>query len=291
MATLVRRRDPEQARRAVLYVHGWNDYFFQTHTADFFAERGYAFYALDLRRYGRSMREGQYGGYIGDLDDYFRELDLAAAEIHRRHRSLTIMAHSTGGLVTSLWAAQRLGIVDGLLLNSPWLAMQGSDLVQAVGAQIMAGLGSVLSTNALPVKDTGLYARAMHASQDGEWDYDLTLKTSPSQPIRAGWMRAILAGHQRIMTGLDIEVPVLVMCSTRSVVRRTWDPVLQECDSVLNADQIARRAHKLGSVVTIVRIEQGVHDLVLSRAPVRERVFAEMDRWLGAYSPGEDDDD
>jgi hypothetical protein len=35
VATLVRRiPSGEPPRRAVLYLHGWNDYFFQTHLAD-----------------------------------------------------------------------------------------------------------------------------------------------------------------------------------------------------------------------------------------------------------------
>ena len=34
VATLVRRAGGETSRHAVLYLHGWNDYFFQTHVAD-----------------------------------------------------------------------------------------------------------------------------------------------------------------------------------------------------------------------------------------------------------------
>ena len=60
-------------------MHGWNDYFFQTHLADAFADLGFDFYALDLRRYGRSLRLGQLRGFITDLDDYGPELDAAAA--------------------------------------------------------------------------------------------------------------------------------------------------------------------------------------------------------------------
>ena len=42
-AVLVRRtsRDGEHVTGAVLYVHGFSDYFFQTDLADFFAERGW----------------------------------------------------------------------------------------------------------------------------------------------------------------------------------------------------------------------------------------------------------
>ena len=40
----------------MLYLHGWNDYFFQTHVADYLTDLGYDFYAVELRRYGRSLR-------------------------------------------------------------------------------------------------------------------------------------------------------------------------------------------------------------------------------------------
>jgi alpha-beta hydrolase superfamily lysophospholipase len=78
VATLVRRDAPPASRRALLYVHGWNDYFFQTHLADAFAALGYDFYALDLRRYGRSLRRGHLPGFVADLDEYDLELDAAA---------------------------------------------------------------------------------------------------------------------------------------------------------------------------------------------------------------------
>src|SRR5262249_33664861 len=35
---------------AVLYTHGYSDYFFQTNLADYFAGKGLRFYALDLRK-------------------------------------------------------------------------------------------------------------------------------------------------------------------------------------------------------------------------------------------------
>ena len=57
VGTLVRLRAAGPTKRAVLYVHGFVDYFFQTHLAEFFTARGYDFYALDLRKYGRSLLE------------------------------------------------------------------------------------------------------------------------------------------------------------------------------------------------------------------------------------------
>nr|WP_239579560.1 alpha/beta hydrolase [Microlunatus panaciterrae] len=283
VATLIRRTPGNQSRRALLYVHGWNDYFFQTHHADFWAGIGFDFYAIDLRRYGRSLRSGQLHGFITNLDDYAAELDAALEVISADHDQVLLMGHSTGGLVATLWAAQHQDQLVGLVLNSPWLDLQGSAVVRALGTPVIQALGSSRPTSFLKLPDAGLYKRAMHLSHGGEWDYDLELKTSPSPPLRAGWLRAILQGHQRVAAGLDLQIPVLAMCSTKTDFRRRWHEDIRSVDNVLDVDQIASRAALLGRHVTIVRIDRGVHDLVLSAPEVREQVFAEMRRWVGAY--------
>ncbi len=75
-AVLVRRQPgaDEIVHGAVLYVHGFSDYFFQTELADFFAARELAFYALDLRKCGRARRPGQTAHYVSDLAYYDDEL-------------------------------------------------------------------------------------------------------------------------------------------------------------------------------------------------------------------------
>ena len=51
----------------MLHVHGFADYFFQTEYAEWWNARGYDFYALDLRKYGRSIRDHQTPNYVTDL--------------------------------------------------------------------------------------------------------------------------------------------------------------------------------------------------------------------------------
>lgn len=97
VATLVRRAGGERSEHAVLYLHGWNDYFFQTHVADRLSAAGFAFYAIDLRRYGRSLRLGQLRGFIADLSEYDTELTAAVDLVSAEHEHVTLMGHSTGG--------------------------------------------------------------------------------------------------------------------------------------------------------------------------------------------------
>ena len=288
VATLVRREGPPRSRRAVLYVHGWNDYFFQTHLAEVWTGLGFDFHALDLRRYGRSLRRGHLPGFTTDLDEYDRELDAAADLIAADHDELVVMGHSTGGLVTSLWAARRPGRVDALVLNSPWLDLQGSALVRAVGAPVIDALGARSPTAVLRAADPGHYARTLHLSLEGEWDYDLDLKPTPGPPLRVGWLRAIVQGQRRVAGGLDIEAPVLVLASTRTSFARKWSEDFRGVDTVLDVEQIAARAVRLGRCVTVVRVPDGLHDLVLSAPPVRQRVFDEMARFVRGYVPGPD---
>jgi alpha-beta hydrolase superfamily lysophospholipase len=49
---------------------------------------------------------------------------------------------------------------------------------------------------------------------------------------------------------------------------------------VLNVEHIARYAPGLGADVTLVQIEGGKHDLTLSRAQARERMFTVLGGWL-----------
>jgi alpha-beta hydrolase superfamily lysophospholipase len=283
VATLIRQIPTGRSRRAVLYLHGWNDYFFQTHLADSLAALGYDFYAIDLRRYGRSLRRGQLFGFITGLDQYGQELGAAAELIAEDHDELLLMGHSTGGLIAALWAEDNPDRITGLVLNSPWLDLQGSAIFRTIGTPVIDRLGSSLPTSVIRLPDLGFYARTLHTSLGGEWDYDLELKSTPSPPVRGGWLRAILLGHQRVAAGLHLRVPILVMCSTTTDFSRRWHDDLRIADTVLDVEQIASRATRLGRHVTIIRIEEGMHDLVLSAPAVRKQVLGEIDRWERAY--------
>ncbi|MEV4200230.1 alpha/beta hydrolase [Micromonospora globbae] len=287
VATLVRRRADRPTRRAVLYVHGFVDYFFQTHLADFFAERGWDFYALDLRKYGRSLLPHQTPNFCRDLADYFPELD-AAAEIIRTddgHDTLLAVGHSTGGLIVSLWAHARRDarIVDGIFLNSPFFDFNAPWVVRRPLVAAVSGLGRRAPHRVVPFGLGTVYGESIHADHRGEWSYDLTWKPLAGFPVRAGWLRAIRAAQRQLRAGLDIPVPVLLACSTRSFRGKRWHESAALADAVLDVAHMVRYAPRLGRHVTVSRFDGGMHDLTLSGPAVRERVFTEVGRWAEAF--------
>jgi alpha-beta hydrolase superfamily lysophospholipase len=287
-ATLVSLRAPVPTRRAVLYLHGYVDYFFQTHLAEFFTSVGYDFYALDLRKYGRSLLAHQTPNFCTDIAEYFPEIDAAIAIIRDEdgHDTLVLNGHSTGGLIAALYAdrVRGQGVVHGLFLNSPflefnepWIKRRGfAPVVRLIGRLApKAGIGEELGT---------LYGTTIHADYDGQWRYDLNWKPLNGFKIQAGWVRAISLAHRRVQRGLAIDVPVLLACSTRSYKGKPSEAA-HHADTVLNVADMVRYGPRLGPQVTLLQVDGGLHDLTLSAPPVRQTLFDEVRRWLAAQ-PG-----
>ena len=285
IATLIRHHPP-RSKRAVLYIHGWNDYFFQAHLAQAFEQMGYDFYAIDLHRYGRSYQEGELFGYMEDVDDYYEELDACVEVIKADHAQVVLNGHSTGGLIAALYGSDRPGRFVGVILNSPWIDMQGSFVFRTLTPPLARGLSMASATMVLPPSENDLYGRSLHKMYEGEWDFDLGLKRIDSHPLRPGWMRAVVNGHDRVGAGLHIDCPVLMVISARSTDPSQW---CEECtctDLALDVDRLAARAPLLGWHVTLVCLQGALHDVSLSRKDVRDRFFDEIRRWDLAYVRG-----
>jgi alpha-beta hydrolase superfamily lysophospholipase len=290
VATLVVRRAAKPTNRAVLHVHGFCDYFFQTAYAEWWNERGYDFYALDLRKYGRSIRPHQTPNYVTDLRDHFAELDAAILRISARdeHDHVVISAHSTGGLITSLWANERRSQgrepgLAGMVLNSPWLDMQGGAFIHGIGTSIVKQVGARRPTQLIPRSVGGHYARSLHVEHDGEWMFNTDWKPLDSFPVSFGWLRAIRMGHAELQAGLEVGCPVLVLSSAGTRWPKEMGDDVHGFDIVLEVPQIRQWATAIGSHVTYVAIEGARHDVILSLKEPRETAYAEIARWMSTY--------
>lgn len=287
-ATLVRRRAAAPTRRAVLYIHGFIDYFHQTHLADEYNARGYHFYALDLRKYGRSLRGDPHPNFVKDVREYYPEISAAIAIIREDEgiSQLVLDAHSTGCLIVSLYAheGRYRDRIDVLVFNSPFFDSPLDPAATTV-LTLIAPLGRFLPYLPVSAGVSPAYIHSIHRDFHGEWEFDLRLKPVEGFPTYLGWVRAILGARTRLRRGLRIAVPVLVMHSARSIQASEWSPALHEADAVLNVADMVRENACLGPDVTLVEIEGGMHDLVLSRPDVRERMFTEMFAWLQRAAP------
>ncbi|MCA9694022.1 MAG: alpha/beta hydrolase [Myxococcales bacterium] len=284
VATLVSRACASGSSRALLYLHGYNDYFFNTELADRVNAEGLDFYALDLRKYGRSLREGQTPGYVEDITTYYEELDAAIDRIRGRdgHRHLTLMGHSTSGLTATLYAADRPG-VDALILNSPFFDMAGTWMAEFVAEHLLAAVGKLRPRTLVRKEGPPYYAWSLHRDfgRGGEWSYNLEWKRERSMPSYAGWMRAVVKGQERVQHGLELSCPSLVMYSSASSTLDAWDEQRAfTSDIILDVADMDRYADGLRPRPTELRVAGGMHDLLLSRPDVRAEVYRQLLAWL-----------
>ena len=272
--TVVRLLAPENRGRAVVYLHGFNDYFFQAEMARQFVAHGFNFYALDLRKYGRSIQPGQRLFDVHSLNEYFQDVD-SALSIARREGNfdIVLMGHSTGGLLASYYmACNTAAPVDALVLNSPFLDWNLGWKEHLV--PIVAALGKLFPNIPISQGDSDAYSQSLMKSGHGEWTYNTAWKLPHSPDVTAGWVRAINSAQQYLHHHpYSIHVPILLMYSAASSNPDHWNPEASSTDVVLDVNDIRRYGLMLGHDVQPVVVKGGVHDLMLSSRRLRPAIY------------------
>lgn len=283
-ATLLSRNAKRTSSNAILYIHGFIDYFFQLELADWANRIGFNFYAIDLRKYGRSLLLHQKPNYFVDYKEYYEELDLAVDVIRNKNKNtfLAIMGHSTGGLIASLYANDKAenNIIDALILNSPFFEMNASGPVNLMVSPILAAIGNKFPNVVSPVKLADGYAMSIHKDYYGVWDFDEKLKPIKGFPIYFGWINAIYTAQRKLQKGLTIKCPILLLHASKSIKPGKYSDDMHNADAVLNVEHMKKYALTLGERVKVVEIVNGKHDLVLSEEEPRKKTYNQMRYFL-----------
>lgn len=280
-STLVRLKAESDPGKAVLYVHGFSDYFLQDEMARMFVDAGYTFYAVDLRKYGRSLLPGQRMFQVRDIHEYFADIN-SAIDIMQAEGigEIILLGHSTGGLTTSLYMSEHPSpLIKALILNSPFLDWNLPPLLRNVAMPVVSMLGRFMPNVRVRQKPDSRYAETLAAEHGGEWHYRRDWKPDILPNPDMGWVRAIHTAQQRLRRG-RIRVPVLLMHSADSVRKGDQKKKYYEADAILDVNAISRYGRRLSDNVTEETFPGGLHDLALSRKNIREKVYRAMLDWL-----------
>jgi alpha-beta hydrolase superfamily lysophospholipase len=268
-------------RKSVLYLHGYIDYFFHPHLGEKFNTNGFDFYALDLRKYGRSLLKNNHPNYCKNIEEYFEEISIAIRQIQKTSNSIYLLGHSTGGLIASSYMnnGEERNLIDGLILNSPFLDFNQTKFEKFFSyyfAKIISKI-SVYSkiSGALPPA----YAQSIHKDFYGEWDFNLDWKPIKGFPVYFKWVVAITKAQKKLQES-NISVPILIIHSSDSIKISKFSKEAMSKDIVLNIEDIKRVGLELGDKVSLIKIDDAQHDVFLSTKIVREDAFDKMFSWL-----------
>jgi alpha-beta hydrolase superfamily lysophospholipase len=250
---LLRRRSAwrgrvRPSRRGVMYVLCLGDEFVSDDVVSWYTDRGFHFYAADLREVGKSGRSPRDGKAAAeDLGECFDSLDAAAARLRGDDDidTLVVCAHGAGALVVALWCHARRGsgAAEALILARPHLGRPHLGRPHLGGA---------------------------HLGGRSPWR---------GSPMIAGAQR-------RLRHGLDIACPVLVM-SPAADWETPGAAGGAGSHLVARVLARGRATIRLGEHVTWLNMAAGLPGDPHPSAAERRRFFVELSRWLSAYLSAE----
>jgi alpha-beta hydrolase superfamily lysophospholipase len=283
IATLIRRTSHTLSTKSILYIHGFNDYFFQDEMAKRFNNEGYHFYALDLRKYGRSFLNHQKLNNVRSLLEYDEEINEALKIIQSENNNeVILMGHSTGGLIVTNYAGNHLNcdLFHGIICNSPFYEFNLNIIERKIGIPILSFLSRYFPNKQISSGFSRLYGYSLHNDKYGEWNYSLTWKPHDIPKVNLGFINAIHRAQKKIQNNLDLDVPMLVLYSSKSIYEKKWSDKFMNGDAVLNVNHIKYYTNMIKGNVTSCEIENGMHDLFLPKKPVRKMAYEKVFEWI-----------
>lgn len=287
VCTLIRANTTTTTNTAILYVHGYIDYFFHDNLATAALSSGFGFYAVELRKYGRSYLSGQHFNYCRSIYEYYSDIDRSIEQILQDgYKHVAFIGHSTGGLLTSLYASdgRYKDIICSMVLNSPFLELNAPWykrhlLIPAVGL-ISKFMPYASKKNEL----SDFYGISLHKSYKGRWDYNLAYKPINGVPLYFAWLNAIKKAQQKLHRGLLVGCPTLVLSSDCSSNPKVWqEQLIRQTDIVLNVADIERYSKSIGPLSNYEQITHGIHDLYLSAPDVATKAIIRTMEWITNY--------
>ncbi len=193
------------------------------------------------------------------------------------------MGHSTGGLISSYYLAMNNNKnqeIKALILNSPFLDFNLSKMQEKYLLPIVSMFSNLIPNISISQNSNDAYSQSLLKMYHGEWVYNTDWKLPLSPDVTTGWLGAIHKAQKSIQKGADINVPILLIRSNKSVYGSSWNSEFNKGDCVLDVNDISKYGNCLGKNKKELVVKEGLHDIVLSRKPVRDAVYIYIFNWL-----------
>ena len=193
-----------------------------------------------------------------------------------------LAGHSTGGLITTLYAAHYPDhrLVKALWANSPFYDFFKSIIEKKVGIPLLSEFGKRFPNAKFPSGLNPWYVPSLHKKFHGEWEFNLEWKPESMPFVQLCFVHAIHEAQKEIHKGITLNIPTLIMHSHQSKYPKKWGIDAQQSDVILDVKDMIHNAKKMKGDVQTLAIHNGLHDLVLSAPPVRENVYQQLFQWL-----------
>uniref|UniRef100_A0A6B2KVZ5 Myosin motor domain-containing protein n=1 Tax=Arcella intermedia TaxID=1963864 RepID=A0A6B2KVZ5_9EUKA len=282
-ATLTRPQS-NKARNAILYLHDFSDYFWQEDMAYNFLKNGFSFYALDLRKYGRSKDEGARPNWMEGITDYYEEVHWAISIMKAEGmEKISLGGLGFGGVIATFFSIDHPSLIQSLLLLNPQFTFTTKSWTKLV-SNSKSWLGNINPLHK-DMQFSLLHHQSLHTEQKGKWNWDLSLKPLNGWPLYAGWVDILQKSIAELLKkNAKLQVPLLLLLSEQTFELERWDKSLQESDMFLEADKVEDIAKQLSPKLSCHRIPHAGHDILHSNPDVVQQAYSQIWSFLSQLS-------
>jgi alpha-beta hydrolase superfamily lysophospholipase len=266
--------------KSVIWVHGFNDYFFHFHISNILLDKGYNFFSISLRNY----RNDENLFYTNDLSEYIIDIEQLIEYILNNYYSekIILYGHSMGGLISAIFCKEssHKEKISGVILNSPFFSFNQSIAENFFMNYLVYYLGIMYPKFQIRYLD---FQQKNSNSLEifKRFYFESKYKLMHIPIIYAGWITTIIYYHSIVQNNfIDLTIPILVFHSDKSIEENKEGVG----DSVLNVNDIKKYSKNLGNNVKLVEIKDAVHDVFCSEKEPLSMAIQELVQWLEKLS-------
>jgi len=268
-------------KKALLWVHGFNDYYFHFKIGDTLVnEYDTDIYAITLRRYGSTIKKNDnLLFYTNNLEEYFEDINICINEIlNNNYEKIIMYGHSTGGLTSTIYCDRGLykNKIDGLILNSPFYDLNDSSIMEWISKNIIYYLGVINPQFQLSALDNTQW-NATNEETLERFYFNPKYKLRGNSPIYAGWIKTIHYYQNQIHNSkINISIPIIVLYSDKTLKY----PKQDKGDNILDVNEINKYSDLIGKNVKEYIIKDATHDVFCSEYKSRNKAISIMLNFL-----------
>ncbi len=243
---------------------------------------GLRMYLMEHRGQGAAERlldDGQKS-YVKNFQDYVDDLGTFIDQVVKPDgfAAIYVLGHSMGGTIATLYAERHPGALSGLIVSSPMFQIDTGKYTEWAAYLLTAGLTTVgkgqdYAPGFGPVNPAAdRFEGNLETLSEVRWEMWRALRLERPELILGGQTNrfckeALEATWQVQVEAKKLTVPMLLLQAGR--------------DGYVKADgqdRVCRRAQRCERI----RLEDGMHELLMERDAVRDRALSAIERFLEA---------
>jgi len=273
----------EKNTSCLLWISGYNDYFFHYHISDVLLQNNCDVYALSLKNYNFNVAGDDTTNdiiknknlfFCDNFNDYFDNIDKAIEVINKQkcYNKKYIYGHSLGGLIAISYLHKTHDNVqnlqfNGLILNSPFFDFRLSFTFKC----ILYILSYILHPAYILRKTSLNSLNLLKEYLKNNYDIDQNRIIIGTAPIYAGLLRQMFKYQREIQKNkIQLSLPILVFMSdreceeTRDMTRFPLNKKISELsgDDSLSIADIEKYIMNLSYDVHRIKVKNSIHDIL-----------------------------